>query len=535
MLPNTSRTLFVGREREIDLYQRLLKQEQPWLLIVAGMAGNGKSKLLHYLREHSPSDVFVIRLDFANKTLQFEPLKVLEEISFKTEEYCDPEATNTFLDTLQSIRDKLSHRNLENVLRYQDAKAAHHSDNELLFDLRYLAVEERKQEHALIAQAQTALYAQLATYRQGHLVILFDTCEWLNNPQGQECVRWFKDNLLPGIHAHIQGPCHIVLASRTSPQFVTIQPHEMLIHEIQPLDEAAVQLYLEHIGIVDPELQQSVYFHTKGNPLCVALFATLCIEQQQPLPLLEKSFKEQASQELIQDRLIRDQPTPFRELTRYGVLLRNFDWEILHSVFKEFLTGAEGYRYFEQFVHYSYIEEGLGQRPYALHILLRELQMENIRASEPDKWLLYHTRARQYYQKRNDSEQYYHAIALDEEAGLHEWEQAVLKAFEHASNVELEMLLQIPQDSALKLSERGQALYTYIWGLRYEHMLRWQEASERYQQALTLFRQAQDNIGEGRVLMSLGNVKISDNQHEAALREYQQALYLFQIQGDQRN
>src|SRR5713226_3161313 len=74
---------FVGRKREQQAYRQLLSQTRPWVLIITGQGGNGKSTLLRYLAEQTPQDVPVVTLNFANASLRTDPLKILEELSWK--------------------------------------------------------------------------------------------------------------------------------------------------------------------------------------------------------------------------------------------------------------------------------------------------------------------------------------------------------------------------------------------------------------------------------------------------------------------
>ncbi len=48
--------LFVGREREKELFKNFLDRDTPWVLIITGLGGIGKSTLLHRLAEYTQVD-----------------------------------------------------------------------------------------------------------------------------------------------------------------------------------------------------------------------------------------------------------------------------------------------------------------------------------------------------------------------------------------------------------------------------------------------------------------------------------------------
>ena len=58
--------IFVGREYEQQCYQDMLKGEVPWLLMVTGQGGVGKSTLLRHLAETTPNGTVVVLLNFAD-------------------------------------------------------------------------------------------------------------------------------------------------------------------------------------------------------------------------------------------------------------------------------------------------------------------------------------------------------------------------------------------------------------------------------------------------------------------------------------
>ena len=86
--------LFVGREREQGVYKKFLAKETPWVLIITGLGGIGKTTLLHRLAEYTFSEstllnTGVVTLDFANEDLRNDPLKLLNKLTTDTTSFCD--------------------------------------------------------------------------------------------------------------------------------------------------------------------------------------------------------------------------------------------------------------------------------------------------------------------------------------------------------------------------------------------------------------------------------------------------------------
>lgn len=111
--------LFVGREREQDVYKKFLARETPWVLIITGLGGIGKTTLLHRLAEYtlSESTLFntgAVTLDFANEDLRNDPLKLLDKLTADTASYCDVQQIDSdFKEVLQLNIDQLARLSME--------------------------------------------------------------------------------------------------------------------------------------------------------------------------------------------------------------------------------------------------------------------------------------------------------------------------------------------------------------------------------------------------------------------------------------
>ena len=81
---------FVGREHEQQIYRDFLTHESPWVFIINGLGGSGKSSLLNRLKEytvntfsqtggHSAQRMIVVKIDFATYGQQADYLSILGE------------------------------------------------------------------------------------------------------------------------------------------------------------------------------------------------------------------------------------------------------------------------------------------------------------------------------------------------------------------------------------------------------------------------------------------------------------------------
>src|SRR2546429_9586299 len=100
-------SFFIGREAEIDKYRQFLQQEQKWILLLTGMPGIGKSSLLEHLRDLQFPNTTTLYLNFVDQSLQFDKLRLLEEISSGTAPWCNAQAVETFQQSLLKERRQL--------------------------------------------------------------------------------------------------------------------------------------------------------------------------------------------------------------------------------------------------------------------------------------------------------------------------------------------------------------------------------------------------------------------------------------------
>ncbi len=530
---------FVGREREQRAYRQMLAQVSPWVMIVTGQGGLGKSALLRHLATQTPHDTHVVALNFAVPGLRIDALNILQELSGQLAAQCDPAMAKAFEQSLQAGREKLSKlvEQMSQSIVVGDAASLQGANLNMGVNIEAMR-EQRRQVREMV---MTAFYTQLATFRPARLVLLFDTCEWLSEGDGLEMGRWVMDELLPGIHERLtraRRSCIAVIASRVSPPLTVVERQDRVSLGLPMLDQPAVHAYLEQLGMQDAALRRRAFEITRGHALCVAIIGDLWLSQGDhpftlaDLPEMRAQFTEKALIEYIQDRLDKRLASPYKELTRYGVLLRGFDLPMLQSVFPELLANEQALDTWRAFIAYPYIES-LSNHHYVLHDLLREIQAAEIREQQPDKWQLYHKRALDALSQQASRmpDWYYHAIAYDEEAGMLEWWKAVENARNFGTSEECSVLLQVVRDGTLYLSVINLGKSAFQEGEFYRRMTEMDEALRCYYEALPLFRQVGDRVGEANVLRAMGDVQQFRKELEEAMQSYEQALGLYRQVG----
>ena len=100
---------FVGREREQQMYERLLTRETPWVMLIAGLPGSGKSELLRQMaKRNEKENIPVINVDFTQNWPRSDILTILERLAQQVHYYCDDTRYQDFDKSLNDGRAKLT-------------------------------------------------------------------------------------------------------------------------------------------------------------------------------------------------------------------------------------------------------------------------------------------------------------------------------------------------------------------------------------------------------------------------------------------
>ena len=433
-----SLNLFVGHKRELQQYQAFLTRENPWVLIIRGLGGSGKSTLLDELeRQTSRDDTCVVRIDFAQETLREDCLTFLEEVSDRVAPHCDFDRNYELKKSIKTGRLEIGKRiasgstTIENLEQSINAGAdAEISKATLNIDVSEANRQETRRQMREIAKDK--FYAQMRTFGKQRLVIMLDTCEWLNEETSEaEAARWAGTELIKGLSSRMHNQskaCYVVMTSRVRLQLEDINKVEMTL---KMLDRAEVNQYLEAMEVNDPVIQDYIYNMTYGHPHSIAIISDIWEENwDRPLsaadlPRLRGLFYERAIEDIVdKDVLKRLLKSPLDALTRYGVLLRRFNLPLLQAVFQEWLPEPEAGNRFSQLIRYPHVES-LGDFNYVFHKLLREILAGYIQVQEPEKWRRYHQLALNFLTQASlrTPDWYYHLLACDEEKGVSYWNE----------------------------------------------------------------------------------------------------------------
>jgi predicted house-cleaning NTP pyrophosphatase (Maf/HAM1 superfamily) len=446
------------------------------VLIIRGLGGSGKSTLLTELEKQTPQDSCVVTLDFAQQSLREDYLTFLENISQQVEPFCDAERTVEFRKSIVGGRLEIGRRIAggtteiggitENMIVGNDTTA---SDVAFNVEAGEAGTEAAIQvtRHEMRELAREKFYAQMKTFTRKRLVIMLDTCEWLNeNTAEAEAARWAGSELIKGLRTRMQNQgkaCFVVMASRVPLELETINEADLEQLRLKMFDRAEVNQYLTEMEVQDPAIQDYIYNLTYGHPHGMAIIYDIWEEQWDgpiriaDLRRLKGLFYERALQEIVdKDVLRRLLKSPLDKLTRYGVLLRRFNLPLLQAVFREWLPESEAGDRFNQLIRYPHVES-LGNFNYVFHVLLREILAGYIRAQEPEKWRHYHQLALDFLTPKGESPQaqlrspdcYYHLLACNEEQGVSYWNDIKSRAPQEY----IEALRDAARDKTLQLTQ----------------------------------------------------------------------------------
>jgi hypothetical protein len=439
-----SLNLFVGRASELQRYQKFLTRETSWVLIIRGLGGSGKSTFLSESTKQSPRDTCIVTLDFAQKTLREDYLTFLENVSQQVESYCDPERTVELRKSIAKGRYEIGKRVAGGNTEIGEIKQgittgsdANVRETGLTIEVGETSIQETRRQ--MREAAREKFYAQMKTFRMKRLVVMLDTCEWLNEDTAEaEVAHWAGTELFKGLRSRMQNQdklCYVVMASRVPLQLEGINDFEIEQLKLKMLNKAEVNEYLEVMEIHDPIILDYIYTMTYGHPHSIAIIQDIWEEQwDRPLsvadlPRLRGLFYERAIQEIIdKDVLKRLLKSPLDMLTRYGVLLRRFNLPLLQAVFQEWLPESAASNRFNQLIRYPHVES-LGDFNYVFHKLLRDILTGFIRVQEPEKWRYYHQLALDFLTQASlrSPDWYYHLLACDEEKAVSYWNDVITR------------------------------------------------------------------------------------------------------------
>ncbi len=511
---------YVERVKERQRYLDFLTQDTPWVMLVTGLEGNGKSEFLDAIEKHTPDDdTVVLSLNFAVPVLQKDAISILERLGRGIEKYCDEQLVSTLKIVLTNARTQLSSLDFSIVQQNRAANFGQVSgtDQKVILDITEFVQERRQHIRSMVT---TAFYNVLKSLCLKRLVVLLDNCEWLDEaensiPESAEVSRWLLDELIPEIHDLMQVQhkrCSIVIASSVPLSFNNIPIKEFLPCNLDKLDKVEVDRYLEQNGIQDAILRDYIYEHmTYGHACSVWIIGDIAQNHgtfsYSNLSALQSLFLDYAMQTFINQHIFEKlSNSPFRKLIHYGTLLHSFDQPLLEAVFPEWMPATDAFRRFQKMIRYPYMLR-LKNGRFTFIDLMREVLIPYVRKQEPGKWQWYHEKAFRYLESVTHPDQYYHALIRNEQEGLSSWKQALDDAFAKNHQEEIAALLEVVCDKTLFLSPATFAERSYQQGRFYAYNGQYKEALEHYMQACKFFSQVGDASGDARMRQMIDDVQ----------------------------
>ena len=540
--------IFVGRQKEQHIYERLLTRKTPWVLLITGLPGSGKSALLRQLAEQTPKeDIHVVTLNFAQLSLRTDVLAILEKLAEQVAPHCDSQKSGGFTKYEEFVRVLEDGRKSVAEMGKVINQIVIARDSSTIRDVeqQFTQTSEASKEgiRQVKARVTTAFYNLISTFSPRRLVIMLDTSEWLNDPGSSEAGQvgqWVTSALVPGLHECTRQKdrqCSFVIASRDHLPLEAVPEQDVIVHTLPMLGQAEVDKYLQNKGMKDPELREQVYEITYGHPLCMSLIGELWQKQQEwgeqaftigelkRIPSVQQGLGTKALLQFLGERMLDTRLSwHFSDLARYSALLRSFDRSMLQAIFRDIYSEEKE----RELMRASYVM--LRMDRYTFHDLLREIVATYIRVHEREEWLKYHKRALNYLADPSPRlDWYYHKLACNEKEGIEALERAVQQAYTDGVRERVGTLLLVAHDRTLDLSPTTYAALAYEQGRYYHSGQRWEEAVESYHQSLDLYQKVYDHLGEAKAYAAIADVQRlrKDGNLKTALQYYKQAYAIY--------
>lgn len=431
-------TSIIGREKEKNAFRSMLESSTHyWLLSIAGESGIGKSYLLKHLREfETPSDFSTVWIDFENIELRTNQLALLNVIGQALRNVMLCHAWETFkvtrLEELKAISRQMQSLSYhQNIVALEGGQITMVSQN----------IDEGRIIRAAVNSARevilSALLDALESINNKKVIFFFDSFERLQLTNDRAYLDWIFD-LLKLCHKYLSGNLRIVICGWKLVDIPSILD-VMRPLRLHPFDEAEHNKLLLSNSIPET-VSKAMYRITGGNPLLTDLVARICEEGTHNWERFNFSgfferFNAEARREWLVTRIGERLQSPIKDLFKFAVILRSFDFAILQAIFPELMHNDENI--FLKLIDYPFIKP-LPCDFYSFHEIISQLQCNYLKKHMPDNFEQYHKRALKYYRKilaSNDKNDFgeerkehlslnlkldilYHLCAVDEREGL---------------------------------------------------------------------------------------------------------------------
>ena len=209
-----------------------------------------------------------------------------------------------------------------------------------------------------------------------------------------------------------------------------------------------------------------------------------------------------------------------------------FDAEILAVLCPELAIDAE--RLYEELQALSFVER-FGDRGFNVHEATRTLLLDRFWQDRPEEFKAISQRAADYFanDEDNPAEWLYHKAVVEPIGNAME---QVMRPFDHNyQRTESEIVLKVlnEQISANHILNASVTAGTRYWsGEVCSRFYEKSEALAHYQDAIVLYREVGDQLGEANTLRVIGDVFQFKDQRDEALAHYQDAIVLYREVGN---
>ncbi len=209
-----------------------------------------------------------------------------------------------------------------------------------------------------------------------------------------------------------------------------------------------------------------------------------------------------------------------------------FDAEILAALRPELQEQAT--QLYDKLQTLSFVQE-FQERGHNIHELTRKLMLDYLWRTDRKEFCLLSQRSADYFLGSNDSvnqiERLYHLVVTDADKGVDELSDLANDWQNNFRRAELESLLDVlsEQVTSNRVTTSVRAEICYWKGKAKFRFYLAAEALENYEQALGLYREIGDRLGEANVLQEYGKLQ---EDFSKALEYYQSAQELYVQIGD---
>ena len=517
-------SFFQDREPAIAAFDDLWKPGAPWVLAFMGFSGLGKTTLLDWLEiNRCAQQLPYAYLSLADKGAQMaEALHAITEAA-SLASYFTAETTQHYQARRLAALEDQAKRALH-LTQSQHMDNAPGGQQAMSVEAAKLRRELEQQTNRVLAEYWLAHITPLA--RQPKCVFLLDDYDQFQETATREDLAFFWAQLeraqtrVPGLR--------VVLACREGVRHTdAIAPlmNGLIGNDLAPLSPTDSDRLLTTLGVTDAAFRQAVYTRlAQGHPLITQMAAEAWRETPGGIPALQVPALTQREQavEWVQGKILERLRAPLKQAVRWAALLKTFNAESLNQLTQSTLTPDD----FRILTRYAFVRA----RPtgWTCHDLVRRVQSAYLQRERPQEFLAFHQRCVQYYLEHSANlTALYHHFFVEKQDAFTAWQALEQEAnFNYRHDVWAE-LMEIGLAPELALPPAMHAEITFKAGRRHYYRVEMDDAQIYFLQALTLFRDIGDRLGEANVLQAIGDVQQFRDDRDAALASYQQALTLF--------